>query len=183
MKKEKIWFGHPEELAKLAAVVSHGKTPTEAVTYALELCRESMKALNRIALEEGGVPGFGFNPHSLDATLERIRNFESGKTVPKPDRFPAKLSDFFDRIVKAKTPADNTKRLRDFFCQVSFSDDVEPESKAAEFIQRIKSDDDNQEGFFTETKWEQMAARYLEWWKKQKSSKARESAKKRKKVH
>jgi hypothetical protein len=179
---KEIWFGHPEELAKLAAAVSHGKKPAKAVAYALELCRESVRALDRIARDEGGVPGLGFNPFSTDATLERLEKLESWKkAVPKPETLPATLDDFFDKIVKAKTPADNYKRLRDFFCQVTFASDNDPQSKAVEVIQRIK-DRDKQTGFFTQTIWEIMGGRYLEWWKNQKSSKARESAKKRKKL-
>ncbi len=109
-----IWFGHPEDLAKLAAAVSHGKSPAKAVAYALELCRESVEALNRIALEEGGAPGLGYYPFSSDVTIERLKRIENWeKIVPKSDRFPARLGDFFRLIVKAKTPADCTKRKRD----------------------------------------------------------------------
>ena len=178
---EKLWFGHPEELAKLAATVSHGKTPAEAVAYAVDLCHESIMALNSIALEEGVPPGLGFHPFSMDSTLERIQKLENWKkNTPKPEAFPASLGVFFDLIVKARTPADCTKRMRDFLCQVFFANDCDPHSRAAGLIQRIK-DCEQQGGYFSETKWEIMGGCYLEWWKEEKSRKARKSGGQRKK--
>jgi len=97
------------------------------------------------------------------------------------DQVPATLDEFLSKIVKAKTPADGSKRFRDFLCSVCFSDDGDPLSKAADQIQRIK-EADRQAGYFTQTRWEIMGGSYLEWWKNQKSSKARESAKKRKRA-
>ena len=173
--KQKIWFGHPEGLAKLAAAVSNGKSPAEAVAYALELCSESAQALDRIALEEVGVTSGGVNPLSTDSTLERLAKLDDWKrTVPKPEKFPASLGDFLRLVVHAKTTADSTKRLRDFYCQHSFEKDKDPQARAAAQIQRIK-DGDEQGGFFTDTKWEMLGGNYLEWWKHQKSTSASKS--------
>jgi len=180
---KEIWFGHPEGLANLAAAVSHGKSPAKAVAYALELCRESVKALNRIALEEVGVTTDGVNLLSHDSTMERLAKIENWKKiVPKPDKFPATLDDFFRLVVKAKTTADSMKRLRDFYRQSSFEKDKDPQSRAANQIQHIK-DGDDLGGFFTETKWELLAGNYLEWWKRKKSTVASISARQRKKNH
>jgi hypothetical protein len=175
----KIWFTHPEGLANLAAAVSQGRTPAKAVAYALELCRESAKALDNITLEDIGVTAGGFNVLSQDLTTEQfVKQEKWEKTVPKPDKFPATLGDFFRIIVKAKTPADCTKRLRDFYVS-QFSSDKDPQSKAASQIQRIK-DADKQGGFFTEIKWVMVGESYLDWWKQKKSTSARMSARQRK---
>jgi len=178
---ENIWFGHPEELAKLAAAVSPGKSPAEAVAYAVELCRESVEAVNRIALEEGAPPGLGFYPFITDSTVDRIQKLENWKKIaPMPEALPATIADFFDLIVKAKTPSDCTKRMRDFFSQVYFGNDNDPQSRAAAQIQRIKQGD-QQGGYFTQTRWEIMGGCYCEWWKGEKSRKAGQSARQRKK--
>lgn len=100
--------------------------------------------------------------------------------MPKPDRFPATLNDFFDKIVKAQTRGRDEKRLRDFLCQCSFANDANTPLKADNLIQRIK-EADKDGGFFSETKWDMMGGSYLDWWKGEKSRKAGESARQRKK--
>ena len=175
-----MWFSHPEELAKLAAAVSQGKTPAEAVQYALELCRESAETMERLAREQGGVPGSGANLFSWGRTTEIVERLENWqKNVPKPKKLPATLDEFFRRIVRAKTP-DREKRFRDFLRQVFFENGPNSEQQAAKRTHEIK-EADRQGGYFTEAKWLEIGGTYLDWWKRQKSSQARSAAKKRRK--
>jgi hypothetical protein len=172
-----IWFGHPEVLANLAAIVSHGKSPKQAVQYALELCCESEKALESLSREEGGVPGLGIYPYSTDETIERLQKMERWKnSVPKPPAFPATLGQFLQIVVKAKTNADRIKRFREFHRQVTFKTEQDPGASAADLIGRIK-EADKQGGFFSATRWEITGGSYLEWWKGQRSVTNRKNAK------
>ena len=112
--------------------------------------------------------------------------------LPLPVKFPATLKDFFNLIVKAKTPADCTCRLRQFLCEkmrpaslprdAHWADnplkDAERSELAIHEIQKINSGD-KQGGYFTEEIWRGMGSAYRYWWAKQKSIKASESAKKR----
>jgi hypothetical protein len=191
---KRTWFPDIEQLVRLAATVSHGRkrNAAEAVAYVLELYREAEDALQRAIIEEGVVPEY-VAAYSLDMTFKRMaageRLDEWKKTVPKPESFPATLEDFSRLIVKAKTPADCAKRLRDFlgnvFSLYPFPGTGEslamttPEDSAIMQIQKIK-DADKDGGFFTESKWLVIAGRYSDWWKQQRSSKSRESASKRK---
>src|SRR5207249_4659948 len=110
------------------------------------------------------------------------------KTLPKPDGFPATLNHFLLRIVKAKTPSDAIKRLRDFFraqydafpnARSASECDQQASAFAANMIQKIK-DGDKTGGYFTESKWLALGGCYLDWWKSQKSAIAKENVRKRK---
>lgn len=174
-----------EELARLAATVSQGmkKRPAEAVAYALALYRESQIALKHAAIEQGGVADS--TGSDIDMTLRRIHDMERyKKTVPKADKFPATLDDFFRVIVKARTEADNIKRLRDFLRsesqEAAEAAKIDLETYVANQIHKIK-EEDKTGGFFSEHHWEEFGGHYLDWWKQQKSIKARKSASLRKK--
>ena len=56
---------------------------------------------------------------AFDALLENLNKKALPWPIdlPKPKQFPATLKDFLRLIVKAKTPADCTARLRRFFCE------------------------------------------------------------------
>jgi len=160
-----------ETLALLAAIVGQGmsKCPHEAVDYAWKLWEESEQVV-----EHG---------YAARALTRGDETFTFGKSwegrIPK--KFPGRLDDFLRLIVKARTPADSTKRLRDFFSEKSATDDMpDPGAAAAARIQKIK-DGDKAGGYFTSTMWRSLAVLYEFWWQKQKSNKARVSAKKRRK--
>jgi len=174
-----------EELARLAAAVSQGmkKKPVEAVAYALELYHETQIALERAAIEAGGIPDSG--SLDLDLTIEKIETMQRyEKTVPLPTKFPATLDDFFRLIVKARTVADATKRLRDFLCYSYFKSGNTQKNDAGAYaanqIQKMKDGDKNG-GYFAQQQWRSFAGHYMDWWKRQRSFKARESARHRKK--
>jgi hypothetical protein len=111
--------------------------------------------------------------------------------IPRPDNFPAKLKDFYRVVVKADT-AECSKRFRHFLFAWHQSyrhplwlwtrklcPDNRAEAKAIKLLEKI-TDADKREGYFTEGEWLRLARCYLEWWSKEKSRKASESAKKRK---
>jgi hypothetical protein len=116
--------------------------------------------------------------------------------LPKPEKFPATLKEFFRLVINAKTPADCMHRLRQFLHdkmrrQVNLPRDAywhvpydqftetERDAWAASQIQAIK-DGDRKAGYFTPEIWLSMGSAYMYWWCQQKSIKASESAKKRK---
>jgi hypothetical protein len=181
------------ELARLAAAVSHGRKPAKAVAYALQLWQESQDASERVAVEEFGITVSGLPDIDFNLTMNRLNVLGAWqevwqrweKTVPKPDRFPAKLDAFLHLIVKAKTP-DCDKRFRDFMRDLRSEAGSLPNGKEAADVDSLVSSDlqkiknaDKREGYFTERRWLVTAVRYLEWWKVQKSKKARESARNR----
>jgi hypothetical protein len=165
------------ELAQLAALVSQGKTAVDAVAYALELWRESIAALSR-TWEEVGIYSYDISIAKFlrDALEVPIKN------LPKPDRFPATLDDFLRLIVRGKTPADSTKRMRDYLeSRIGYK----PGKPTGEFtkgaftLASIK-DADNAGGFFTPDLWRLIGTGYMVWWKRHKSDAARAAARKRK---
>lgn len=108
--------------------------------------------------------------------------------LPKPDKFPATLKDFFRLIVKAKTPADCMARFRQFLrirgprsgfwaAQTPLTR-AEADSWAVALIHTI-NEGDKKEGYFNQSTWLGIGSSYKYWWKAQKSTKAREAAKKR----
>jgi hypothetical protein len=115
--------------------------------------------------------------------------------LPKPAEFPATLKDFFRRIVNAKTPADCMRRLRQFLREKMRHEamlrdahwdiphdqftEAERDTWAASQIQAI-NDGDKKGGYFTKGIWLGMGSAYRYWWNDQKSAKASESAKQRK---
>lgn len=126
-------------------------------------------------------------------------------TIPLPKKFPAKLKDFLRLVVCARTEADATKRLRDFyrdelrrwfgkpklldtFTAVEIQalraggtvewrcDTNEIEERAAAHVKGWKEAGFGKEG--GQQKWEALARRYQSWWKEQLSAKRREAGKK-----
>lgn len=109
------------------------------------------------------------------------------KTLPRPKCFPATLKHFLGLVVKAKTPADSTARLRQFLTARGEQNShwVTPQKPQAEraawaaaVLAEIKAQD-AKGGHFTELLWLQMGSEYLRWWKCQKSISAQKSAKSR----
>lgn len=149
-------FPTREQLALIAAATQRAN-PTEAVQHALALW------------------------HEAGETLEAVAN----NGVPLPPKFPATLDDFLRIVVAARTPADATKRLRDFYTEeharplifrgeVSNEDFEQAGKKASYEIQGWKDG-----GFRDAKQWRSLASRYLLWWTIQKSVKAQASALKR----
>jgi hypothetical protein len=162
------------ELAILAATVARGteKTPLEAIAYALDLWRDSGEVLWR-----GGALSL---QHERAANAPAVRKSwrEAGMMPP---RFPATLDNFLRLIVRAKTPADSMKRLRDFF-RDQHARNPELYEDAAERIGMMK-DFDKRGGYFTDfSRWHSMAGAYEIWWADRKSQSAHDSAKKRRKL-
>jgi hypothetical protein len=161
-----------QQLAALAAA-SHIKDPIKAVEHALAVWQEAGKIL---AAKE----------HAL--VRQRVAH------VPLPKKgFPATLEDFLRVVVGAKTVADETKRLRDFYRETlcghttsplphkphSAEDHdrdggltVDPEQWAADAIQDLREC-----GFRTEHEWLELAQHYVKWWAGRKSKSAHKSAK------
>ncbi len=157
------------ELAQLAALISHGKTAVDAVAYALELWRESAIALSQ-TWEEVGI-------YQYDISIAKfVREAVEApyKNLPKPNRFSATLDEFLRLIVKGKTPADGTKRLRDFLND-RYAYTAEKPSGAFT-LESIKAGD-KAGGFFTPSLWRVLGTSYMAWWKGHKSKAARASAK------
>jgi hypothetical protein len=90
----------PETLALIAANVAKGGSlkPAEAVGYAAALYDEAQAKLE----------------HAMKLRGAYAREAEAWGTIPQPESFPASLDDFLRLVVHAKTPADATKRFRDF---------------------------------------------------------------------
>jgi len=159
------------ELAMLAATVTRGeKEPLAAVDYAWNLWCDSGEVLQRDGTAalflERGVNNPAVRKSWRDAGF-------------MPQQFPATLNDFLRLIVRAKTPADSMKRLRDFYQyeQTKYPDLYrDPANRIAE----MKASD-REGGYFADFKsWQSRACVYEIWWNNQKSCKARESASKRK---
>jgi hypothetical protein len=160
------------ELAMLAATVSRGTTqePLEAVSYAWELWYESGGCV-----QHGGLAAWALYRSIEDPAV--LRSWRERGHAPR--KFPATLDDFLRLIVKAKTPADSMKKLRDFFRHEQAQRPQlygDPAGRIAE----IKAAD-RAGGYFADFKrWQSMACVYEIWWADQKSLKASNSAKKRK---
>jgi hypothetical protein len=119
--------------------------------------------------------------------------------LPKPQKFPATLRDFLALIVRAKTQADSMKRFRDFLTRYyqhynhprwiggRLRSKKEAEDKTLETLNAINSADkepekggDEKHGYFTKDIWVRFARAYQFWRRRQKSRKARKSARSRK---
>jgi hypothetical protein len=160
------------ELAMLAATVTReGKEPLAAVDYAWNLWCTSGEVIQR----DGSTAAL---------ILERACNDEAVRKSWRdegvmPKKFPATLNDFLRIIVRAKTPADSMKRLRDFFRhEQAENPDLyrDPADRIAEMKAR-----DQDGGYFADfNTWRSLTRIYEGWWRSQKSSKASESASKRK---
>ncbi len=90
----------PETLALIAANVAKGGSlkPVEAIAYAAELYDEARAKLERAMKYQDAAA------HEADAWAD----------FPQPEKYPAPFGDFLRLIVNAKTPADSTKRFREF---------------------------------------------------------------------
>lgn len=142
-----------EELLELAAAVSHGKKPAEAVAYALALWEEAERALDRLALEKLGIAEPLGSGDNWDRATNQLRYL---KEVPLPEKSPATLDDFYRLIVRARTP-DHEKRLRHFLQSQCPSGDAL--DFASKHLARLK-----REGF-RKDEWRKFAGPYLDWWK------------------
>ena len=179
----------PLQLAQIAATVGPTDNPDAAVRNAMRLYLRALHFSQKhqndsvadLALAVGDTT-------LLDQMCEELNEHavQWPSELPKPDEFPATLKDFLCLIVKAKTPADGTARLRRFLrekgCHPSFwatnKPPTEAETGAANQIQAIKEGDEKG-GYFTQDRWLAMASAYLNWWSDQKSAKARLSARER----
>ncbi|PYJ78630.1 MAG: hypothetical protein DME22_26695, partial [Verrucomicrobia bacterium] len=87
-------------LALIAANVARGGSlkPREAIAYAAELYDEACARLE----------------HAMKLQDAYTREASMFADIPHPEKFPASFDDFLRLIVRAKTPADATKRFRDF---------------------------------------------------------------------
>jgi hypothetical protein len=192
----------PEALSRfnitlLAAIVSIGteRSAADAVAYAYELWTESEKHFSGVeaarkldfALKLDILYDSG-DPLKRDRDLNRWRD-----TMPKPNVFPARLGNLFHLVIKAKTPADCTKRLRDFFryryvqyAQGGWGDTAlwgsqNADTETAGWIAILKAGDESGGCFATERQWTITAGSYADWWKAQKREKARLAVSQRKK--
>ena len=165
----------PENLALIAALVARGeaKRPARAVAEALELYYEACTVIDWKT--------------RLQAAY--AREAEAETSVPQPAKFPAPLEDFLRLIVKAKTPADGTKRFRDFlrdrckrFCVNVSTDERQKigqqrlENQVAEQLKEYQ-----RRSFPNRQTWYLLTKEYLIWWAEQKRKKAQAAARKRKK--
>jgi len=143
------------------------------------------------------IPTSQYATPACDQMLAELRKraVEWPADLPKPDKFPATLKDFFSLIVKAKTPADCMTRFRQFLREKMQHEtdardahwdvprnrftNAERDTWAVSQIVAI-NDGDKKVGYFTQEIWLGMASAYKYWWNNEKSIKARESAKKRK---
>jgi hypothetical protein len=159
------------ELAMLAATVARGeKESLEAVDYAWKLWCDSGEVL-----QWDGTAAL-FLERAVNEPAVKKSWIDAGFM---PRTFPATLDDFLRLIVWARTPADGMKRLRDFFRDEQ-AENPDLYRDPADRIAKMKACD-REGGYFTDFKrWHSEACAYQIWWQSKKSSKARESASKRK---
>lgn len=189
----------PLELAKIAAAVGPRDNYKEALRNAgklyLEACQfhqefENATLKNRASMFVDWF-AIDFDPHSI------FRPQSEG--LPSPKEFPAPLDEFLRLVVRAKTPADGVKRLRDYFgnefqhlmaymklpegsrdraskcyhnCHDFLSHYKEGQDEmdfAVAQIERLKATG------LDEDHWYALNDDYLAWWRQQKSTKARKS--------
>lgn len=147
-----------EALALIAANVSRSidLEPQLAVDYAYRLWINARANLREERKEYAHIESYR---QILD---------EQYRGIPSPDAYPANFDTFLRMVVKGKTPADSTKRFRDFL-RSQFS-----ERDAQERIGTF-----GKEGFKDEETWMEIALEYRDWWKAKKAEKASLSAKSR----
>ncbi len=151
-----------EVLASIAAVVGKGRLagPEFAVSYALRLWKCARAALGE-ELGEAATDKF----HS---EIEK----ELWDKLPPPPQDQPTFEQFLKLVVRAKTPADSTKRFRDYLRHnVS-------EGEAMSRIAELKG-----VGFGDVFAWLDEAGAYLDWWRGQRSELARIAAKKKRNEH
>jgi len=148
-----------EVLASIAAVVAKGThaEPGLAVDCAFRLWK-SARARLREEIQEA----------ADDAMYEKLQA-ESWDKIAQLREYPGTFAQFLKLVVKAKTPADSTKRFREYL-RDSLSED-----EAVRRIGELK-----RVGFRDWTAWLYEAECYLHWWAGQRSELARAAAKKRK---
>lgn len=150
------------EFALLAAILGPREEPNEAFARAAKL--HSLAAEFHDAYTKSSPEDRAFvcgDSLALSAALDAKLAPSFPKVPPPPkDHFPT-YSDFLSRVVKAKTPADSQKRMRDFF-----RSECPPGRGADEFaLDRIKAW--KREGFSSPAKWVKLATDYLFWHRKQ----------------
>lgn len=171
----------PETLAMIAATGI--RDPNESAMIAVDRAYGLWSAsCEKLQVAEG-----------TQAYYDQAAKFTEG--IPRPATFPATLAEFLALVVNAKTPADSTKRFRDFLryralrsCQHDRSVKAARDDKArkaqveklmAEYGEREVSQRFAQykaDGIQFETSWDFIAQDYQSWWQGEKSAKARKSA-------
>jgi len=160
------------------AAQSDIKDPKAAVKYALEIWREAgvlLKAETRAIAN---------------------RHFEG---IPFPKKYPASLEDFFRYVVRAKTPSESQERFKDFFREttryimVSESPQEESTNRSSRPNEMMTESGEIDRDRYAEKAlaaysysrfqnnscWVPLARDYLNWWRRKKSTKAREAVAKK----
>jgi hypothetical protein len=169
----------PQDLALIAANVARGGDvpPQAAVGYAFELWMESCRRL------ESAID-------TQEYFASERRKIES---IPHPDSFPATLDHFLTSIVKGRTPADSTKRFRDFLRHrviplvldgksveeppVDAKEQEIVEKNLDELMAKYRRKVEDGGGIRLPASWFSLAADYLSWWGSEKSATAKKTAK------
>ncbi|MGO8837595.1 MAG: hypothetical protein ACLQAH_16490 [Limisphaerales bacterium] len=137
-----------DTLALIAANVSKGidLEPRLAVDYAFKLWKNAREKLEGEIKEPAPVPNDN----------EKIQKSDGGCL---PLTFPATFDAFLRMVVNGKTPADSTKRFRDFLRHNSATED-EADKRMAKL---------GDEGFRNSESWQVTALEYRDWWESQES--------------
>lgn len=150
----------PLELAKLAAVLHRNENYyfDQAIQKAAQLYRKAVQFHEKFAkatAKEKTVMLADWDTELAEIVADEY--FPWRKVIPNPEHgHPATLNEFLRRVVKAKTPADCEKNLRDYFrsqCPPGH-DDLD---FAAQWLAKLKEDglDDEQ--------WYGLGSSYLSW--------------------
>lgn len=175
----------PLELAKIAAAVGPPDNPREAVRNAMRLYLEATEfrqayekasPIERASeLDDTEAKRAAFISLGTAARRkDRLRLQPCEVKVPLPGSFPAKYNDFLALVVRAKTPSDSEKRLRDFF-RSQCPNEQDDLTFAGGQIAELKAKGLN------DPQWYAFGCDYLAWWNQEKSTKATHSGKKPKK--
>jgi len=137
-----------DTLALIAANVSKGidLEPRLAVDYAFKLWKNAQEKLEGEIKERARVPNDNGNIQKSDGCC-------------LPPTFPATFDTFLRMVVNGKTPADSTKRFRDFLRHNP--------ATAEEAAKRMAKLGD--EGFRDSELWQVTALEYRDWWESQES--------------
>ena len=137
-----------DTLALIAANVSKGidVEPRLAVDYAFKLWKNAREKLEGEIKERAQVPNGN----------ENVQKSDGGRLPPA---FPATFDTFLRLVVDGKTPADSTKRFRDFLRNNSAT-----EAEADKRMAKLKD-----EGFRDSESWQVTELEYRDWWKSHES--------------
>ncbi|MBM3882917.1 MAG: hypothetical protein FJ387_24870 [Verrucomicrobia bacterium] len=154
-----------ECLAQLAAILSTGAqlSPTEAVERACEIwhvAREKLSDKSRALI---------MNWVRAMAPQTQIRQLSA------PRAFPATFEEFLKIVVRAKTPADATKRFRDFLkdrvaesyeasAHSPAPTSIEMDNEALNLLEQLRRG-----GFSKNEFWDFLSRDYRAWWSERRS--------------